>query len=47
MSGIGEDFAQAAAIGDHRLPQAASGGRLLPGESGAVPCKGKQPALRP
>jgi len=37
--------AEVAAIADHRWPQAASGDRLLPGESGAVTCKGKQRGL--
>lgn len=45
MSRIGGDFAEVAAIADHRWPQAASGDRLLPGESGAVTCKGKQRGL--
>ncbi|ETI64203.1 hypothetical protein C100_08835 [Sphingobium sp. C100] len=47
MSRIGGDFAHVAAIADHRWPQAASGGRLLPGLDEAVPCKGKQRALSP
>jgi len=47
MSRIGGDFAHVAAIADHLWPQAASGGRLVPGLGGVVPCKGKHRAFSP